>query len=103
MNKFYLCIRASMLFGIFSSLKHMQVAIEEYIKDIKETEGTPLGDFHFRYIEFEANEPWFTTDSNEGELNNEVARAIFSLSTMHDEYFPNKIETNWSTGEIISI
>lgn len=98
--KLYLCIRASVLFGIFSSLEHMQVAIEAYIKDTKETEGTPLGDFHFRYVEFEANEPWFTAD---GEWHSEIGKAMFSLSTMHTEYFINKVETDWSTGEITKI
>lgn len=98
--KLYLCIRTSLLFGIFSSLEHMQIAIEEYIKDTKETEGTPLGDFHFRYVEFEANEPWFATD---GKWHAEIGKAMFSLSTMHTEYFTNKIETDWSTGEITKI
>jgi hypothetical protein len=96
----YLLIRASMVFGIFSNKKYMKNAIEQYIKDNKETNGTPCGDFHFKYIKFDINDPWFNKD---GEYHPEVGNALFSLSTMHDECFPNKVETDWSTGKIIKI
>ena len=33
----------------------------------------------------------------------EVGQALFSLSTMHDEYFTNAIETDWITGEILKL
>lgn len=96
----YLVIRASMVFGIFSNKKYMRDAIKQYIKDYKETNGTPCGNFHFKYIKFDVNDPWFNKD---GEYHSEVGKALFSLSTMHDECFPNKVETDWSTGEIIKI
>ena len=89
-----------MVFGIFSNKSYMREAIEQYIKDNKETNGTPCGDFHFKYIKFDVNDPWFNKD---GEYHPEVGKALFSLSTMHDEFFPNKVETDWSTGEIIKL
>ena len=58
----YLVIRASMVFGIFSSKKYMQAAIEQYIKDDYETQGGPCGNYQFKYIKFHADEPWFTRD-----------------------------------------
>ena len=96
----YLVIRASIVFGIFSNKKYMRDAIKQYIKDNKETNGTPCGNFHFKYIKFDVNDPWFNKD---GEYHKEVGQALFSLSTMHDECFPNKVETDWSTGEIIKL
>ena len=44
------------MFGIFSNKKYMRDAIEQYIKDNKETNGTPCGDFHFKYIKFDVND-----------------------------------------------
>ena len=96
----YLVIRASMVFGIFSNKNYMKDAIEQYIKDRFETDGGPCGDFHFKYIKFDINDPWFNKD---GEYHPEVGKALFSLSTMHDECFPNKVETDWSTGKIIKL
>jgi len=96
----YLLIRASMVFGIFSNKKYMRDAIEQYIKDQRETNGGPSGNYHFRYIKFEINDPWFNTT---GEYHPEVGQALFSLSTMHNEYFPNKVETDWSTGKITKL
>lgn len=96
----YLVIRASIVFGIFSNKKYMRDAIKQYIKDNKETNGTPCGNFHFKYIKFDVNDPWFNKD---GEYHPEIGKALFSLNTMHDEHFPNKIETDWSTGEIIKL
>ena len=52
----------------------------------------------FRYIKFKPNCPWF-----EGAEDMDAGRALFSLSTMHTERFPNKVETDWSTGEIIKL
>lgn len=95
----YLVIRASMVFGIFSNKTYMREAIEQYIKDKYESHGYH-GDYHFRYIKFEANEPWFTKD---GKYHHDIAKALFSLSTIHDEYFTHKIKTDWSTGEILDI
>jgi len=96
----YLVIHRSSVFGIFSSKKYMREAIEQWIKDDKETNGTPFGNFHFKYIKFAINDPWFNKD---GEYHSEVGKALFSLSTMHDECFPNKVETDWSTGKIIKL
>ena len=96
----YLVIRASMVFGIFSSKKYMRAAIEQYIKDHYEFNGGPCGNYHFKYIKFNVDEPWFSKD---GDYHPEIGKALFSLSTMHDEYFPNEIETDWSTGKIIKI
>ena len=53
-----------------------------------------------KYIKFDVNDPWFNKD---GKYHPEVGKALFSLSTMHDECFPNKVETDWSTGEITKI
>jgi len=95
----YLLIRASMVFGIFSNKTYMREAIEQYIKDHGETNGYH-GNYHFKYIKFEPNEPWFTKD---GEYHHDIAKAIFSLSTMHNEYFTHKVKTDWSTGEILDM
>lgn len=95
----YLVIRASMVFGIFSNETYMREAIEQYIKDKGKTDGFH-GNYHFRYIKFEPNEPWFTKDS---EYHYDIGRALFSLSTMNDEYFTHKIKTDWSTGEILDM
>ena len=89
-----------MLFGIFSSKTYMRIAIEQKIKDALETDGKPCGNFHFRYIKVKPNEPWFSED---GEYNSEVGKALFSLSTMHTEVFPNEVETDWTTGKIIKL
>ena len=87
-----------MLVGIFSTKEHMKVVIEELIKDEYQTSGVH-GDYNFRYIEFEINEPWF----NDDEYNKEVGKALFSLSTMHTEYFKHCIKTDWSTGQILDM
>ena len=88
------------MFGIFSSKKYMREAIEQYIKDNKETNGTLCGDFHFKYIKFDVNDPWFNKD---GEYHSEVGKALFSFSTMHTEAFPNEVKTDWTTGKIIKL
>ena len=96
----YLVIKASMVFGIFSSKKLMKFAIEEYIRNQGEVNGTPHGNYHFKYIKFSADQPWFGKDNV---YNKNIGQALFSLSTMHDEYFPNKVETDWSTGKILKL
>ena len=86
-----------MLVGIFSTKEHMKVVIEELIENEYQTSGAH-GDYNFRYIEFEINEPWFSD-----EYNKEVGQALFSLSTMHTEYFKHCIKTDWSTGQILDM
>lgn len=93
----YLVIRASMVFGIFSNKKYMRDAIESFIKDNYETTGT-YGWYHFKYIKFNPNEPWF---SRNGEYNKEIGRALFSLSTWHNEYFKS-IENDPHTGKLLN-
>lgn len=95
----YLVIRASGVFGIFSSKEYMRVAIEAYIKDFYEKNGVH-GDYHFRYIKFKPDEPWFDVKNPS---KDDVGKALFSLNTFHDEYFTHKIETDWSTGEITKL
>ena len=89
-----------MLVGIFSSKDRMRIVIEELIKNRKEREGTPCGDFHFRYIKMTINEPWFTKD---GEPCKSDANAILGFNTMHPEKFTNKVETDWFTGKILKL
>ena len=87
--------RHYMLIGIFSTKKRMKIVIEELIKNDKEKEGTPCGDFHFRYIKMNIDEPWFTKD---GKSCKSDANAILSLNTIHPEKFTHKVETDWNTG-----
>ena len=95
----YLLLRRNMVMGIFSKKTYMRTIIEEEIKHDYQKTGC-YGNYHFRYIEFNPDEPWF---SSVDEYNKEVGQAIFSLSTMHTEYFPNEVETDWSTGKIIKL
>lgn len=95
----YILIKASMLMGIFSTKQKMRKVIEANIQDNYETKGCH-GDYHFRYIKCNLNEPWFSKD---GKYNSEVGQALFGLSTMHDEYFTHKVETDWSTGKILKL
>jgi len=94
----YALIRREMLIGIFSTKEHMRIVIEQIIKDEKETNGTPVGNMSFRYLKFKPNCPWF---ANADDM--ESGKALFSLATMHTERFPNKVETDWSTGKIIKL
>lgn len=96
----YICISKSMLFGIFSSKETMQIAVESRIKYEKQKRGMPLGDFHFKYFTMKPDEPYFSNSEN---YNRDVSKALFSFSTLHDEYFKNKIETDWNTGKILKI
>jgi len=93
----YLVLRASMVFGIFSNKKYMKVAIENYIKEHYEKDGYH-GWYHFRYIKLTLNQPWF---DKEGKYRSDIAKALFSLSTMHTEYF-KEIENDPSTGKLIN-
>ena len=89
-NRHYMCL------GIFSSKQKMKLVIESLIQGEYEKTGEIGGNYHFRYIKFNPDDIWF----KEG---NPCSKAIFSLNTMHPEYFPNEIETDWSTGKIIKI
>ena len=77
----------------------MNSSIAVFIKDKYEKDGYH-GDYHFRYVEFYPNEPWFEVG---GKLNLEIGKALFSLSTMHNEYFTHKVKTDWSTGDILDM
>lgn len=76
----------------------MRIVIEQIINDEKETNGTPVGNMSLRYIKFKPNCPWF-----EGAEDMDAGRALLSLSTMHTEMFTHKVQTDWSTGKIISM
>ena len=60
----------------------------------------PLSDFHFKYFTMKPDEPYLSNSEN---YNYDVSKALFSFSTLHDEYFKNKIETDWNTGKILKI
>lgn len=94
----FILIRRSNVVGIFSTKEKMRTVIELIIQDEKEKDGTPLGNLSFRYIECELDDPFFRDP-----YSKEIGKAIFSLSTLHTEYFPNEVKTDWSTGEIINL
>lgn len=94
-----LIYKSGSFLGVFSSKEHMQVAIEQIIKDHYEIDGCH-GNYNFRWIKFNVNEPWFTKDGKEPPKE---TRAILSLYTMHEERFIHKVKTDWSTGKIISM
>lgn len=93
---FLLINRSYMCLGIFSTKEKMGMVIETIIKEEYEKTGEIGGNYHFRYIEFNPDEVWF-------DENHPNSKAIFSLNTMHPEYFNHEIETDWSTGKIIKI
>ena len=96
----YLLIKGSgMLVGIFSNKKIMKMCVEAMIKSDYQQKGYN-GDYHFRYIKINPNDPWLTKNDEDCK---KASKAIFSLSTMHTEYFPNEIKTDWSTGKILKI
>lgn len=96
----YALIRRSGSFvGIFSSKENMRLVIEALIKDSYETNGYH-GNYNFRYIKFNVNEPWITVDGNDAPKE---TTAILSLSTMHTEYFTHCVKTDWSTGKILDM
>ena len=90
--------KTGMFDGIFSDKEHMKTIIEALIQDEYETTGYH-GNYNFRYIEFEPNQPWF----NPGGYDKNVGKALFSLSTMHTEYFNHCVKTDWSTGKILDM
>jgi len=92
--------RTGSFIGLFSTKKRMQMVIEQLIKDDYEKNGSPCGNFNFRWVKVNVDEPWFTKD---GEDAPKESNAILSLYTMHEEKFTHKVQTDWSTGKIISI
>ena len=84
------------MYGIFSTKQKMQLAIEEHIKDSFKRTGRH-GNYNFRYIEMNVDEPWFSPSAL---YRADIGKALFSFSTMHTEYFTHKVETNWNTGKI---
>jgi len=80
----------------------MRIVIEALIQSDYERTGNKSGCYHFRYAKINVDEPWFDNSSKNNEMSVD-AKAILSLSTMHDEYFTHKVKTDWSTGEILSM
>lgn len=85
--------------GLFSTKKNMQIVIDTIIKDDYEKNGY-YGNFNFRWVKLNVDEPWFTKDGKDAPSE---TRAILSLFTMHEEKFIHKVKTDWSTGKIISM
>ena len=83
----YALIKNQQLIGIFTSKKKMKEICEAIINDDYITDGC-YGWYHFRYIKIKPNE-----------MNN----ALFSLFTLHQEYFVNEIENDPKTGKILSL
>ena len=83
----YALIKNQQLIGIFTSKKKMKEICEAIITDDYIDSGT-YGWYHFRYIKIKPNE-----------LN----KALFSLFTMHQEYFVHEIENDPKTGKILKI
>ena len=91
--------RAGSFLGVFSSKKRMKEIIEILIKDDFEKNGH-YGNFNFRWVKFNVDEPWFTIDGKDAPKE---SSAILSLWTLHDEKFTHKVKTDWSTGKVISL
>lgn len=85
--------------GVFSSKKSMKNVIEAIIKNQYEIDGYH-GNYNFRYIKFNPDEPWLTKD---GENAPDETYALFTFYTMHSERFTHKVKTDWSTGEILDM
>ena len=83
----YVLIKNQQLIGIFTSKKKMKEICEAIIDDDYIDSGI-YGWYHFRYIKIKPNE-----------LN----KALFSLFTMHTEYFVHEIENDPKTGKILNI
>ena len=94
-----LMYRAGSFLGLFSTKKKMKIVIETIIKDDYEKNGYN-GNYNFRWVKLNVDEPWFTKDGKDAP---EETRAILSLFTMHDEKFTHKVKTDWTTGKIISM
>ena len=89
----------SMLIGFFSSKKRMKMVIEALIKNHYEVDGYH-GNYHFRYVKMNLDEPWLTKD---GEPAPAESNAILSLATMHPKKFIHEVKTDWNTGEILKL
>ena len=83
----YALIQRSQLIGIFTSKPKIRAAIETLIKASFELEGVH-GHYHFKYTEIQPNQ---------------MCKQLFSLFTLHDEYFEHEVETDWNTGEILKL
>ena len=94
-----LIYKTGMFIGFFSSKKKMQIIIEAMIKDSYEKTGHN-GNYNFRWVKLNVDEPWFTKDGKDAPKE---TNAILSLFTMHEEKFIHKVKTDWSTGKIISM
>lgn len=82
-----LIYKSGVFLGLYSSKKKMREMIEEIIKDDYIDSGC-YGHYHFRYTKVEVDRP---------------TKHLFSMHTLHPEYFENEVETDWSTGEILKL
>lgn len=94
-----LIYKSGMCLGIFSSKRIMQAVIEEIIRGDYQKTGV-YGNFNFRYIKFNADEPWVV---REDKVDSCEAGALFSFSTMHTEKFVHKVQTDWNTGKVLDM
>lgn len=98
---FLLIDNKSTLVGIFSTKQKMLTVCKAIIENDMKTQGY-CGYFHFRYAEVNPDEPYFFKNGKERPANSIDYRAMFSLHTLHDEYFTHKIENDPTTGEILN-
>lgn len=91
----------STLVGIFSTKQKMLTVCKAIIKNHIETEGY-CGWFHFRYAEVNPDEPYFFKNGKERPASSIDYKAMFSLGTIHNEYFTHEIENDPTTGEILN-
>ena len=90
----------SSLVGIFSTKEKMMIVVKEMIKtDIANT-GI-CGNFHYKYAIVNVDEPYFFKRGKARPANSMDFRAMFSLHTLHDEYFTHRIINDETTGEIL--
>lgn len=88
------------LVGIFSTKKKMMIVVKEMIKTDMENTGI-CGNFHFKYAKVNVDEPYFFKGIARP-ANSTDYRAMFSLHTLHDEYFTHRIINDETTGEILN-
>ena len=91
--------RCGMFIGVFSSKKTMRMTIEALIKAQYEKNGY-YGDYNFRYVKFNPDEPWITKTGEDAQVE---TRALLSLNTLHSELFIHKVKTEWGTGKILDM
>lgn len=91
--------KTGLLVGLFSSKEKMKIVIEELIRSDYAKSGYH-GNYNFRWVKLNIDEPWFTKDGKKAPIE---TNAILSFSTMHDEKFIHKVQTDWSTGKILSM